>query len=288
MPTLKHIKEDLEFNQSLVNLVDVLKGIASSQFQAMKGRKERFKTFIDSFEEFFRLIDLSGPLHPFAAVGSGKLGIIIITSNEGFMGGLNTQVIKEALDYRKDKPAELIILGQKGADYLEGMNEKFTSFPGIDETNKYQLLLKLRDYIIRQRLKEEIGKVVLCYPEPVSFTYQSVRTINILPCTELFEKRKEEEMYKTKKLIIESSLDRIIEYLVTTWITHRLHEVFEDSRISEFAARAVSLEEKCQVLAQRNKVLKYRYFYNFHRLVDRSMGTTISASLLSRRQKNQI
>lgn len=285
MSTLRRIKEDLEFNQSLIDVIDVLKRMASSQFQAMKSRRERFRAFIDSFEGFFHLIDLSTPQHPFATAGTERLGIIIVTSNEGFMGGLNVQVVNAALEYRKSKVAELIVLGRKGAGYLERMGEKFISFPGIEETNKYQLLLELRDYIIQQRLKEKIERVVLCYPEPLSFTYQSVRIINILPCTELFEKRKDDQMRKPKKLIIESSIDKIIEYLVTTWITHILHEVFEDSKISEFAAMAVSLEEKGQDIVQRNKVLKYRYFYNFHRMIDRSIGTAFSASLLKRRQR---
>lgn len=278
----------MEFNRTLISLVDVLKGIASSQFQMMKTRKERFKIFLDSFEDFFRIVDLSKPSHPLATIGTDRIGIVMITSDEGFMGGLNTQVINAALDCRKDNPAELIILGQKGAYYLDGMGEKFISFPGISEENKYPLLIKVRDYIIKQKTEGKIGRVVLSYPEPVTFTFQRVKVINILPSAELFEKRKEEEMYKIKKLLIESSLNKIIEYLVITWITHRLYEVFEDSRISEFAARTISLEEKYQQLSQRGKLLKYRYFYDFHRLIDRSMGNIFTAALLRRKKKGVV
>ncbi|MFH1856048.1 MAG: FoF1 ATP synthase subunit gamma [Candidatus Omnitrophota bacterium] len=284
MPTLKRIKEDLEFNQTLIELVEVLKSISSSQFQAMKGKKERFKVFIQSFEGFFRMIDLSEPRHPFATVGSDTIGIIMITSDEGFMGGLNTQVINSALEYRKKNPAELIVIGEKGAAYLENIGEKFSSFPGIKEENKYQLVIKLRDYVIKQKMAGRVGRVILSYLEPVSFTYQRVKIMNIFPCVEIFKKKKEETMREGKKIIIESSLNQIIEYLVATWITHVFFEIFEDSKISEFAARTISLEEKYQQLMRKEKILRHKYFYDFHRLIDRSMSNTFAAALLGRKR----
>ena len=284
MPILKKIKEDVEFNQQLTNLVDILRGIAASQFRKAKERKEYFKTFLDSFESFFRIVDLSKPMHPFVTRGSEKMGIIMITSDQGFMGGLNTQVINTALGRRKDNPAELIILGRRGASFLKGMGEKFTFFPGIDEENKYQLLMELRDYVIRQKLEGNVGRVILSYPEPVSFTYQKVKLINILPCTELFEK-KQEFISQAGKVLIESPLGKIIEYLVTMWITHKFYEIFENSKLSEFAARTINLEKSYQQLSQKNKLLRYKYFYNFHRLIDRNMRDIFASALLRKKQE---
>ncbi|MEA3305301.1 MAG: F0F1 ATP synthase subunit gamma [Candidatus Omnitrophota bacterium] len=284
MPILKKIKEDVEFNQQLTNLVDILRGIAASQFRKAKEQKEYFKTFLDSFESFFRIVDLSKPTHPFVTGGPQKMGIIMITSDQGFMGGLNTQVINTALDRRKDNPAELIILGRRGASFLKGMGEEFTFFPGIDEENKYQLLMELRDYVIRQKLEGNVGRVILSYPEPLSFTYQEVKLINILPCTELFEK-KQEFVSQAEKVLIESPLGKIIEYLVTMWITHKFYEIFENSKLSEFAARTINLEKSYQQLSQKNKLLRYKYFYNFHRLIDRNMRDIFASAILSKKQE---
>jgi len=281
MAVLEKIKKDLEFNRELVDLIDVLKGIASSQFQMIKKRRERFRLFIDSFDGFFRIVDLSRPHHAFTTAGAGKMGIIMITSDEGFMGGLNAQVINSALNYRKNNSAELIILGQKGAFYLKELGEKFTSFPGIGGEIDYQMVLKLRDYIISRKLNGEIGKTVLFYPQLLSFAYREIKMANIFPCTELFERRKD-VIDGNKKVILESSLDKIIEYLVNTWITHRLYEIFEDSKLSEFTARIVSLEEKHQQLFKRSKTLKTRYFYALHRLIDRNIEEVFAAALLKR------
>jgi len=283
MATIKKIREDIVSNQELTGLVDILKEISAAKFRKAKDRKERFKTFLDSFESFFKIVNLSNPIHPFTAKGPDRMGIIMITSDYGFMGRLNAQVINTALDCRGNGPAELIILGQRGASFLKDIGEEFTFFTGIGDANRYQLVIELRDYIIRQRLKDEIGRTVLVYPEPASFAYQKVKLINIFPCVELFE-RKTEFDFSDEKIIVESSLGKIVEYLATTWITHKFYEVFEDSKLSEFAARTLSLENSYQQLLKRDSFLRRQYNYSSHRLIDRNMRDIFGSTFLRKRK----
>ena len=263
--------------------MDVMKGIAASQFQALQKRKKHFKKFLESFGNFFELIDFGAIKHPFGRITTERMGIIMVTSDEGFMGGLNTHVINAGLAERKNH-AHLMIVGERGAAYLKGIGEEFTAFPGITEENKYELALKLKDYVMQQAREGKIGKVVLSYPLPISFTFQKVELVKILPATELFEEQRAEDRgERTEKVIIESSPDNIIEHLVAEWITQKLYEVFEDSKISEFAARTIHLEQSYQSLSQTGKTLQYQYFKARHSSIDRSMRETFASQLLRRR-----
>ena len=92
MKTVKQLSEELEMNGDLTDLMDVLKGIAATEFWILQKKKKRFEEFILAFEGFFRFVDFIDVQHPFVQE-QGKLAIIMITSDEGFMGGLNTRVI---------------------------------------------------------------------------------------------------------------------------------------------------------------------------------------------------
>jgi len=269
-------------NTELTDLLDVLKGIASSEFRALEKKRERFVKFMDAFEGFFQMIDFNAIDHPFAK-GAGKLGIIMITSDEGFMGGLNTRVINTALDYPGSDAAELIILGERGAGYLKGLGRDFVNFPGIVSEKRYESALKLKDFIIKEGLSGKFARLILVYPKPVSFTFQRVEIVNILPCGELFKKR-EQAIDQAQHIIIESSLSGIIEYLVEAWIAEKLFEVFEDSKLSEFSARTVHLEESHQVLQQRDKLIRFQYFRSHHEFVDRGLRETFSARVLNKKK----
>lgn len=281
MATLSSLKKEYDFNVELASVIDVMKGIAASQFQALQRRKERFRKFLNSFSSFFQLIDFSNVKHPFGRLVTDRVGIIMITSDEGFMGGLNTHVINAALAQRKTD-AELIIVGDRGAAYLKGLGEQFTYFPGVADENKYELAMKLRDYIMQQSKQAKFGMVFLSYPLPVSFTFQKVEVIKLLPCTELFE-RKEARTVSDEKVIVESHLEDIIEHLVAEWISEKLYEVFEDSKLSEFAARAINLEQSYQNVLQLRKIARYRFFQAKHTSVDRSMRETFASQLLRKK-----
>lgn len=264
--------------------MNILKGIADSEFRKLEKRKERFSRFIDAFAGFFEAVDFSSVEHSFSN-GGKKLGLIMVTSDEGFMGGLNNRVINTALNCAGSDDAMLIVVGNWGAGYLRSLGRKFNAFAGISSEKWYMAAIKLKDFIIKESLAGSFNKLMLVYPKPVSFTIQKVEVLTILPCSELFTKYDKLPLAgrQKQKYIIESSLDSIIEYLLSEWITHKLFEVFEDSKLSEFSARTVRLEESYQILLRRGKSLKQQYFRSYHEFIDRGMRETFSAQIIRKR-----
>lgn len=283
MQSTREFKKEFALNTELTELLDVLKSIAASEFRVLERKKERFAKFIETFNGFFRMINFSAVEHPFAQDKLSRLGIIMITSDEGFMGGLNARVINAALGYSGSQNAELVIIGRRGAAYLKGLGKKFTAFPGIISEERYEAALKLRDFIVKETMAGRFSKLILIYPKPVSFTLQHIEVLNILPCGDLFKKRErleEEAKEGAREPIVESSLSGIIEYLVKIWIAYKLLEVFEDSKLSEFSARTVHLEQSYQDLIRQGKVLRFQYFRSHHEFVDKGMRETFSAQLI--------
>jgi len=282
MQTEQNLKKELEVNTELTELLDVLKGVASSEFRILERKKERFAVFLEAFEGFFQMIDFNFVEHPFAQSKTGKLGLIMVTSDEGFMGGLNTRVINTALGCPGAEDAELIIIGERGAAYLRGIGRAFTQFPGIVEDERYEAALRLKDFIIKEGLAGKFSRLILVYPKPITFTVQQVEILTILPCSEFLKKR-EKLLEKGRDVIIESPISGIIEYLLEAWITEKLFEVFEDSKLSEFSARTVHLEESHQVLLKKGNSLRFKYFRSHHELVDKGMRETFSAQLICKK-----
>jgi len=59
-----------------------------------------------------------------------------------------------------------------------------------------------------------------------------------------------------------------------------VHEIFGLSRLAEFAARFVHLEESSQKLKDMDGKLQQEYFRVRHELIDRNMRELFSARLL--------
>lgn len=297
MALLSQLRRELRFNAEFLQLIQTLKNIAASQYHMLEREKERFAAFMDEFSGFFRVVDMVGVDHPLVRSSSGVLGIVLVTSDSGFMGGLNAGVIQAGLDAQGSLPDDrvrIVVIGEKGANKLSEQNRTFHYFPGINQDTRYEQASEIRDYLVKEVQEGRMGRVVLAYPRPISFTQQTIETLALLPCAELFDHTTRTEvsahytrkgfLADARKVVVESSFGDMVGYLSSMWVASKLYEVFEDSKLAEFAARAMHLEESAQKLEKEHKKLKHQCFRAAHELVDKSMRESFS----SRKKKRKV
>jgi ATP synthase F1 gamma subunit len=281
MQTLANVKKDMEFNRGLSSLIEVLKNIAVSQYHILEQKIRAFEKFMLSIESFFEFIDFSQVNHPFLVDQAKPQAVVAITSDSGMLGGLNMQVVTKALIELERAPGQLIVVGERGKMYAGESGLPFIAFPGINDEERYGQAMQLRDYIMTRALKGSFGNLKVVYPHPISFTVQRVEMISFLPFSpELAASPGKASGSSPKDILLESGLDEIIEYLIYLWIGQKLYDIFGLSRLAEFAARYVHLEESLQKLKEMDTKLKLQYFRIRHELIDRNMRELFSARLL--------
>jgi ATP synthase F1 gamma subunit len=292
MPQLNELKRGLRFSAELFQLIQTLKNIAASQYHMLEKEKERFAAFMEAFADFFRVMDLVDVDNPLVRSSSGVVGIVLVTSDAGFMGGLNSMVIEAAMQEkgtRTDDQVRWIVVGEKGASNFTQNDRTFKFFRGITQETRYEQALEIRDYVVQEVLERRIGQIAVVYPRPISFTQQTVEVIRILPCADLFDRSStpvpapvgkglvKRTMAQARMVIVESSFDDMVKYLAEVWVASRLYEVFEDSKLSEFAARAMHLEGSAQKLEKDLKKLKHQCFRATHEMIDKGMRESFSS-----------
>ncbi len=314
-----NVKKELRTTNDLMDLVDVLKQVAAAQFQVLEDkRKQSGWTRVEMpsggdnsvsqqalqesewakamagakikgpqvsltavVEDFLRLIPPQQCRHPFRLEASPPLGIVIMATDEGFLGGLNAAVIQKALAARGDQQAELMVLGERGGMVLRDYDEPFTSFPAVGENINSREVERLRDYIVERYLLRKFATVLVFYPRCVSFTRQEIDSFQLLPC-----KRPSPGGASSSSTgpILEPSAYSIIDYLVKLWLGRKLHEVFWQSRLSELAARSTHLEASLQGLKDQKKKLTLQYFRSKHEVTDTGIRESF-AGMISKKNR---
>ena len=313
------VKKELRSTNDLMMLVDVLKRVAAAQFQMLDDQRKQSGwtrielpsekqtgdsdpslgesewqtatarsrvqgpplSFTALLEGFLRLIPADRCHHPFLLEPAKPRGLVIMTSDEGFLGGLNAMVIQKALAARGDDEAELMVIGEKGEIYLKDLNERFTPFPGVGEHIDSRDVERLRDHIVEQFLLRKFGSVEVFYPRCFSFTHQELDSFQLLPCKRSWLKAVPED---PAEAYFEPSVSSVVEYLIRLWMGRKLHEVFWQSRLSELAVRATHLEASLQGLGEQKKKLTLQYFRSKHEVTDTSIRESY-AGVLSRKKR---
>jgi len=300
---ITELRKELKFNAELVQLIETLKNIAASQYHLLEKEKERFDRFMDAFAEFFRVVDLVEVKNPLVKVMTDIIGVVVVTSDSGFMGGLNQGVMRTALNIGADKGDDKIsyvVIGEKGESFFSAIGKKFKFFKGINQETIYEQALEIKDYLLNEVMEKRMGKTVVVYPKPISFSSQEITTAGLLPCGELFDKTRMGEVFKhteekkglfaearktASNVIVESSYDDMVKYLSGVWITSKLYEVFEDSKLAEFSARAMHLEGSLQKIQKEYKKVQHLYNKARHELIDKGMRESFSAKGSQKKRK---
>lgn len=143
------IKGDLDDITELCMIIQVLKDVADAKFHELATRKDRFARFGESFVEFFRMISLSTVRHPLVSNDNSKTAILGITSEAGFMGDLNSKVIRHILSEKERLPdSTLVIVGRKGVEKLGKIQPGMKTWINIEEAGIYEVAIQIKDYFI--------------------------------------------------------------------------------------------------------------------------------------------
>jgi len=276
MPTLVKLKQELEFNRGLGDIIDTLKSAALVQFRLFQTKDKPNEAFEKEIEGVFHVIaKLLEFKHPYFYERKGlSRAIVVVTSDEGFLGELNTLLVNAGLDERSSPRDEIIILGERGAKFLDEMGESFFTFPGIGDEIDFKSIDNLSGYLLKSyRKKYQLISVV--YPEFVSLTTQRVRIIQLLPYQ--FSDTKQSTLTRLDEVIIEPTVNSVLESLVRLYLGYKFFEIFWSSKQSEYAARIMHLESSTSELSFLNQKLAFNYFRQVHAISDKTIRE-ISAS----------
>lgn len=283
MQTMAVIKKDMEFTRGLSSLIEVLKNIAVSQYRSLEHKLSIFDKFMKTVDGYFEFVDFSKVSHPFIKPTNKFQVVVAVTSDSGLLGGLNMQVISTAVAQLKNNPGQLVVIGGCGKMYASESGVPYVAFPGIKDEDRLAQALQLRDYLHRRALKGEFGLLKVIYPHPVSFTMQRVEVVPFFPFApaHLGQQQWQATTGAGKDIIFESDINDIVGYLLYLWMGQRLYGIFGLSRLAEFAARFVHLEDSLRRLKEMEGKLKLKYFRVRHEIIDQSMRELFSARLLS-------
>jgi len=204
---------------------------------------------------------------------SKKLLAVVVTSDKGLCGGLNSAVIRESEkifeQYKKDGyNIELVLVGAKSKSYFERMKFPILEiFKSVGDYIDFEQVKPISKFIQKTYVSNSIGKVVAIYTEFISTLKQRVNRRQILPITTdifkdlIYDITPEAGKYSEKKVsdqssvvssqlssvsnqeyIFEPSAESVLNTLVPYLLDIYIYHIILESNASEHSARMVAMK----------------------------------------------
>ncbi|PIQ86879.1 MAG: hypothetical protein COV74_03340 [Candidatus Omnitrophica bacterium CG11_big_fil_rev_8_21_14_0_20_45_26] len=267
MGKVARIQGDLDDVEALLEIINVLKDVSTNRFFVFAQQKNDFAKFLEVFLLFFNLLESAETDCPLVRNNNPGSDLVVITSEASFMSQLNSKVCSAAAkEFEKHQEAKIICVGWRGADRCKQLGLKIERiYRDIEQQGRYEVSLKIRDYLIDRIMSGASGKAIVIYIWAKNFNILKPRVVALLPAVELLSSEDDEEGGGEKKggeshsvgqgFISESSIDGIMKVLADVWVSCRLFEIISDTRIAEAAAQAQQLEQSMEGLSKEKQGL---------------------------------
>ncbi len=282
MSKTQKLKVDYDDTAELLEIMMILKDVASNHFVSSSKIKQRFVDFAEAFIDFFKMVSLAEARHPLVHSDVQQTCVLITTSESGFMGDMNSKLVRAGIqEAEKINSNYYVIIGKKGADKLKQTvsSPNIQVFTDIEEHGLYNLSLMIKDYLIKQVLDRKIGRVIAVYPFAQNLQLIKPKATVLLPSEELLTQQREVKD-TIEKVIVESDFNDIMGYLADIWLTCRIYEMLEDSIIAGYAAQAQQLEAATDRLKKEKQGLGLAFKKSQKADMDKSLREVFTASMM--------
>jgi len=185
---------------------------------------------------------LTGDDHPLLAVREGgKRLIVLITTDRGLAGPLNTNVIRFAAREITQETGDLTVVtvGRKGRDAMRRAGVPLEAhFAGFGDRASFADVLPLARLVTDDYLAGVYGRVDIIFPRFVTTLTQRPEMFQLLP----IRPSEDTEGIPGRHFIFEPSPGAALEQLVPRYVATRLYQAVLEAKASEESSRMVAMK----------------------------------------------
>ncbi len=255
MPSLKDLRNRIDSVKSTKKITQAMKMVAASKLKKAQSLAEKGRSYSSGLDDIVKgLVDSNEYIeHPLLGSkvvnNNSKALIIIVSSDRGLCGGLNSNIVKEVkkkITYIKNqkKSLTLVCFGKKGYDLLSGLYQDLFDFEinflPVGEVD-YKSVENIGNKILNSFYKNNFQECFLFYNYFKSVISQEVKVETLIPYP-----RRTENVEEEKSVInffeYEPNEEEVLSKILPKNFIVQMYKAILESRASEQGARMTAMD----------------------------------------------
>jgi F-type H+-transporting ATPase subunit gamma len=177
-----------------------------------------------------------------------KTLVLLVTSDKGLCGALNTNVLREAALLNKDA-TEFVASGKKGASFLARTGRKMIADFALSDSPAFLQTKAISKFCLEKFLSGEVDRVDVLYPKFVNTLVQKPTQVTLLPITDekvtgVSPSGGDKVVTETMgaQFLFEPQADEVLDSVLPYYFHFEVFQMILDARASEQSARMVAMK----------------------------------------------
>jgi F-type H+-transporting ATPase subunit gamma len=246
----KEIRGKIKSVENTKKITKAMEMVAASKMRKAQERMRMARPYSEKVRQIAANLSRANPeyVHPFMTANTDAkvAGMIVVTTDKGLCGGMNTNVLRVVTNQFKDlqaagKTAEAVAIGNKGLGFLNRIGAKVVSHvTGLGDTPHLDKLIGPVKVLLDAYAEGRISAVYLSYTRFINTMRQEAVVQQLLPLTA--ESLDTGEAGHDWDYIYEPDAQTVIDELLVRYVEAQVYQAVAENMASEQSARMVAMK----------------------------------------------
>lgn len=204
-------------------------------------------------------------LHPLLEIRPVKKELVlVISTDKGLCGGLNTNLFREAANFDQTKTA-FVVSGKKARQFIARTKRELLADFELKDSPSFVESKPLSKFCLEKFLRREVDKVSVLYTHFINTISQRALVQTLLPISS-FDLPKGASTEESKQdldpmlgYVFEPKAEELLGFVLPYYIQFQVFQMILDARASEHSARMVAMKNATDNAEQFIKDLTLEY-----------------------------
>jgi F-type H+-transporting ATPase subunit gamma len=245
----KEIRGKIKSVENTKKITKAMEMVAASKMRKAQERMRSARPYSEKIRQVAANLGKANPeyVHPFMEINKAKgSGYIVVTTDKGLCGGLNTNVLRLVAQKLREAQAQglasqAVAIGNKGLGFLNRSGVKVVSqATQLGDTPHVETLIGPVKVLLDAYVNGDINAVYLCFTRFINTMKQEPVVEQLLPLSaELLQTN---EVHSNWDYIYEPDAHTVIDDLLVRYVEALVYQAVAESMASEQSARMVAMK----------------------------------------------
>lgn len=267
MPGSKEIRSKIKSVENTRKITRAMEMVAASKMRKAQERMRAARPYAEKIRNVAAHLSRANPeyKHPFLVKRETikNVGLIVITSDKGLCGGLNTNLLRLAVNKMKSWEAQgqkiaVCAIGNKGFGFMTRVGASIKShLTGLGDTPHIEKLIGAVKVMLDAYIAGEIDAIYLSYNSFINTMKQEPKVEQLLP---LSGEGLQAPSGVTWDYIYEPDARVVVDELLVRYIESLVYNAVTENQASEQSARMVAMKAASD--NAKNVISELKLVYN--------------------------
>ena len=246
MASLRAIKRRIKSVRNTSQITKAMQMVASAKMRRAQELALKGRVYICALSRVFKHLRESiaeGSVQLMEKRETGKQLVIVVSTDRGLCGGLNTNLFKEVLT-QCPAEADYLTIGGKLNPQFARVGRKLVASFAIGDTVEEAEMKAILDFIRKGFVDGTYNRVTVVYQKFINIMVQRPQVVDILPIKpeELLKLAEETEDEPQADYLLEPSPVALLKSILPLYFANLLTQMVLEGKASEQSARMVAMK----------------------------------------------